>query len=194
MTRQGNEISTTSPLGFFVDATRCINCKTCEVACKDANEAAVCQRLRRVHTFEGGEYPDLFVGNLSMSCNHCEEPQCLAACPAGAYSKRAEDGIVVHDPERCIGCQYCTWACPYAAPQYDAGAGKVKKCDLCVERIEAGMDPVCVQACLLRAIEVGRLEDIAARPGATIAIRNLPSPETSRPTTRYRVRRAMRLE
>ncbi len=178
-------------LGFLVDATLCINCKTCEIACKDSQGAAVGQRLRRVHTFEGGEYPTPFVANVSMSCNHCENPQCLAVCPAGAYTKRDQDGIVVHDPALCIGCQYCTWACPYGAPQYSPAQGRVKKCNLCLDRLEQGQDPECVQACPMRAIEVGPLEDLSARPGATMAIRNLPSPDLSRPSARYRIRREM---
>jgi len=181
-------------LCFHVDTTRCINCKTCEIACKDMNGAAVGQKLRRVRTFEGGEYPRPFVCNLSMACNHCEQPKCVEVCPAGAYRKREQDGIVVHDPEKCIGCRYCTWTCPYAAPQYSEAEGRVMKCNLCVERIDAGEQPACVEACPTRAIEVGRMEEVEARPGATMAIRNLPSPDDSKPTTRYRVRAEMRLD
>ena len=179
---------------FFVDTTHCINCKTCEIACKDINGAAVGQRPRRVRTFEGGEYPDVLVAHLSMSCNHCEQPQCLAACPVGAYRKRPEDGIVIHDPSRCIGCKYCTWACPYAAPQFDPGSGKVMKCNLCYSVTEAEGGPACVQACPVRAIEVGTLSLFAERPGSTITIRNLPSPARSKPSTRFRVKRLMRLK
>ena len=94
-------------------ATRCINCKTCEIACKDANDAAVGRRMRKVRTFEGGEFPAVFAYNISMACNHCEDPACVRQCPAKAYTKRESDGIVIHDPEQCIGCRYCTWVCPY---------------------------------------------------------------------------------
>ena len=80
-------------IGFFVDATRCINCKTCEIACKDFNDSPVGRRIRKVRSFEGGEFPAVFAYNVSMSCNHCEEPACVKGCPAGAYSKRAGDGI-----------------------------------------------------------------------------------------------------
>jgi anaerobic dimethyl sulfoxide reductase subunit B (iron-sulfur subunit) len=171
-------------IGFFIDATKCINCRTCEIACKDFNNAAVGVRIRKVRSFEGGEFPAVFAYNVSMSCNHCEEPACVEACPAGAYSKRAEDGIVVHDPEKCIGCRYCTWVCPYGAPQYDAVEGRVRKCNLCLgEEV-----PECAAACPMRAIEVGPLAKIAARPGATISLRGLPSPELTKPSIRYRVR------
>ncbi len=175
-------------IAFLVDATKCINCKTCEVACKDVNDAAVGQRLRKVRTFEGGDFPEVFAYNLSMACNHCEDPACVKGCPARAYSKRPQDGIVVHDRERCIGCRYCTWLCPYGAPQYDADEGRVRKCNLCVEEIDAGNEPVCVSSCPMRAIEVGLLAEIAERPGATIELRELPSPELTRPACRYKVR------
>ncbi len=175
-------------IGFFVDTTRCINCKTCEIACKDFNQSALGQRIRRVRTFEGGEFPRVFAYNISMSCNHCEDPACVKNCPARAYTKRAADGIVVHDPERCIGCRYCTWVCPYGAPQYDAKAGRVNKCNLCVDELDQGREPVCVAACPTRAIEVGPVDEIAGRTGATIHVRNLPSPEATRPAARYKVR------
>lgn len=179
-------------IAFFVDSTRCINCKTCEVACKDANDAAVGRRMRKVRTFEGGEFPNVFAYNLSMSCNHCEDPACVRQCPANAYTKREEDGIVVHDPERCIGCRYCTWACPYGAPQYDSVEGRVRKCNLCVEELDRGETPICVSSCPLRAIEIGPLDEIANRPGATLEIESMPSPELTKPSIRYRIRKEAR--
>lgn len=181
-------------LCFLVDATRCINCKTCEIACKDINGAAVGQRIRRVYTYEGGEYPHPVVLNISMSCNHCEEPKCVKACPVGAYSKREQDGIVVHNASLCIGCKYCTWACPYGAPQFDSKAGRVNKCNMCVELMEKGEKPVCVQACPVRAIEVISFDEISTWSDVTIAVRNLPSPDISKPTTRYKVKWEMRLD
>ena len=172
-------------IGFFVDATRCINCRTCEIACQDFNDAAAGRRIRKVRSFEGGEFPAVFAYNLSMSCNHCADPACVKGCPAGAYRKRAEDGIVVQDPGKCIGCRYCTWLCPYGAPQYFAREGRVRKCNLCLGEPE----PVCVAACPMRAIEVGPLAEIAQRPGATAALRDLPSPGLTQPSIRYRTRK-----
>ena len=183
----------TTQLGFLIDSTRCINCRTCEIACKDANGAALGQRPRRVRTWEGGEFPHPLVANLSLACNHCERPQCLAACPARAYRKRA-DGIVIHAPEACIGCQYCTWACPYGAPQFDPEAGRVLKCNLCAERLDAGEPAACVAACPMRAIEVGPLEELEGRPGVVSAVRNLPDPGISGPSIRFRVRAEMQFE
>lgn len=176
-------------IAFFVDATKCINCKTCEVACRESNDSGGSRRMRRVRCFEGGEFPHVFAYNISMSCNHCEAPICVRHCPTGAYTKRESDGTVLHDPERCIGCRYCTWLCPYGAPQYDPLEGKVSKCNLCLDVIERGEVPACVAACPMRAIEIGFLSEIAARPGATLSIRDLPSPEATRPACRYKVRK-----
>ncbi len=181
-------------LGFLVDTTRCVNCKTCEIACKDFRQSTVGARLRRVRTVERGTFPNVGVVNFSMSCNHCEEPECVRQCPAKAYTKRECDGIVVHDARRCIGCRYCTWVCPYGAPQFDAAAGHVRKCDLCVDELEQGRAPVCVASCPLRAIEVGPLEELAKRAGAIACIDGLPSPELTRPSTRYKLRAEVRHE
>jgi anaerobic dimethyl sulfoxide reductase subunit B len=175
------------PSAFFVDTTKCINCGTCEVACRDANGGRTGLRLRRVRVFEGGEFPRIFAYNISMACNHCQDPACLRSCPAGAYS-REEDGAIVHDPARCIGCRYCTWACPYGAPQYDPGTGRVAKCNMCIGRTAAGEPPACVAACPMRCLEVGADEETAARAGATMALRDLPAPGLTRPRSRYKVR------
>jgi anaerobic dimethyl sulfoxide reductase subunit B (iron-sulfur subunit) len=176
-------------IAFYVDATKCINCKTCEIACKDVNNAALGVRIRKVRTFEGGEFPNVFVYNISMSCNHCEDPVCVKSCPARAYTKRPEDGVVLQDTAACIGCRNCTWVCPYGAPQYDPGAGRVRKCNMCVGLVAKGEDPVCVTACPMRAIEVGSLEEIARRAGVTISLRDLPLPGLTLPSCRYKTKR-----
>lgn len=179
-------------IAFFVDATRCTNCKTCEVACKDANDDRMGRRMRKVRTFEGGEFPAVFAYNISMACNHCEDPACVRQCPAKAYAKRESDGVVIHDPEKCIGCCYCTWVCPYGAPQYDPAEGRVRKCNLCVEELDCGGIPICVSSCPQRAIEIGLLDEIAQRPGATIGILSTPSEKLTKPAIRYRVRKEAR--
>jgi anaerobic dimethyl sulfoxide reductase subunit B (iron-sulfur subunit) len=134
----------------------------------------------------------VFAYNLSMACNHCEDPACVRQCPAKAYTKRESDGIVIHDPERCIGCRYCTWVCPYGAPQYDEREGRVRKCNLCVEELDRGGTPACVSSCPLRAIEIGTLDEIAQRPGVTIEISSTPSSELTKPSIRYRIRKEAR--
>ena len=178
-------------IAFVVDATRCINCKTCEIACKDIKAAPVGVRLRKVRTFEAGEFPAVFVSNISMSCNHCEDPLCARHCPASAYEKRS-DGIVVHHSERCIGCRYCTWTCPYGAPQFDAAEGRIRKCDLCADELDIGKQPACVLACPTRAITLGSLDEATRDPNLTNDLVNVPQPGLTKPATRYRVRKEAR--
>ena len=169
-----------------------MNCKTCEIACQDFHNIDV--RLRRVRTFEHGSFPQVRVYNFSMSCNHCADPLCVSHCPANAYTKRVPDGIVVHDPDRCIGCRYCTWVCPYGAPKYDAAAGHVRKCNLCVEEIDAGREPACVAACPLRAIEVATFDEIVLRSDVSIDCDDLPAAKYTKPACRYRLRKEVSRE
>ena len=127
---------------------------------------------RRVYEVSGGGWRrdgaawrhDVWAYSLSISCNHCEEPVCLEVCPASAYS-RGENGLVLHDPDKCLGCGNCAWACPYGAPQLDTARGVMTKCGLCAEDLAAGRPPACVAACPLRAIEYGDIEELAARYG-----------------------------
>lgn len=103
--------------------------------------------------------------HFPRSCLHCETPACVTVCPTGASYKRAEDGIVLVDEGKCIGCKLCSWACPYGAREYSHAEGVMKKCTLCVDRIynaqldEADRQPACVQACPTRARHFGDLGD-----------------------------------
>jgi len=89
-----------------------------------------------------------------MSCNHCVDPECLTGCPTNSYIKIDETGIVVHEDDTCIGCQYCTWNCPYGVPTYHEERKIVTKCHMCYERLDVGQTPACVQACPSGAIEI----------------------------------------
>jgi anaerobic dimethyl sulfoxide reductase subunit B (iron-sulfur subunit) len=174
-------------IAFFIDVTKCISCKTCEIACKEVNSAATGVRIRKVRSFEMGSFPSVSVLNISMSCNHCEDPECAKNCPARAYHKR-EDGTVIHNKLRCIGCRYCTLVCPYGAPQYDETEGCIRKCDLCATERDAGRSPACVEACPTRAITLSWLDELVASEGNTMDIRNVPSHEITRPSIRFKVR------
>ena len=138
-------------LGFFFDVTMCIGCRTCQVACKDRNGLKVGIVFRRVRSFETGHYPEALSYNYSGSCNHCKDARCVKGCPSGAMY-HAEDGTVQHDRQKCLGCGYCTWNCPYGVPQLDEEAGIVGKCDSCKPLRDAGKNPVCVDAAWNSAI------------------------------------------
>ena len=121
--------------------------------------------LNRVHSYEVGDGAASRTVHFPRSCLHCEKPACVTVCPTGASYKRAEDGIVLVDPDTCIGCKLCSWACPYGAREYDYDDGVMKKCTLCVDRIynetSAPEDriPACVRACPTGARHFGDLGD-----------------------------------
>jgi anaerobic dimethyl sulfoxide reductase subunit B (iron-sulfur subunit) len=151
-----------SRYAFYFDSSGCSGCKACQVACKDRNGLEVGLLWRRVYEVSGGSWErqgeawqqDVYAYNLSVACNHCERAVCAEACPTQAIQQR-EDGIVLIEAQRCIGCKYCSWACPYGAPQYDWRTKSMTKCTFCVEDVEAGLAPACVSACPLRVLDFG---------------------------------------
>ncbi|MEW8385459.1 MAG: 4Fe-4S dicluster domain-containing protein [Candidatus Thiodiazotropha taylori] len=157
-------------LGFVHNNVDCIGCRACEIACKDKNGLSAGPRFRRVQYIEGGTYPDVYAYKVNMSCNHCESPACLPTCPTGAIFKRKADGIVDIDSTLCIGCRRCEAACPFGAPQFDPGDNIVKKCNMCVDEIEAGRKPYCVMACMMRVLDIGSIDDIWRGSLETVAI------------------------
>lgn len=156
-------------LGFFVNMERCIGCRTCQVACKDRMSIQQAgPRPRRVDTYEVGAFPSADIFHVVVSCNHCKDPACVAACPSRAMHI-ADDGTVMHDDSLCILCRMCTLACPYGAPQLDEHAARIVKCDSCKALRDAGMKPTCVDACEQRALEFGDLDELrSAHPNAEL--------------------------
>ncbi|MRX83795.1 4Fe-4S dicluster domain-containing protein [Eggerthella guodeyinii] len=170
-------------LGFYVDLQRCIGCRTCQVACKDRRDLqSAGPRPRRVDSFECGTYPDVSLFHLALSCNHCDEPACVAGCPTAALHK-ADDGTVQYDADRCVVCRNCMTVCPYGAPQHDEDANLIAKCDACKALRDAGRNPVCVDACPMRAIEFGELDELRAAHGddLTSELPVLPSADVTHP-------------
>ncbi|MFQ5716616.1 MAG: DmsC/YnfH family molybdoenzyme membrane anchor subunit, partial [Nitrospinales bacterium] len=138
---------------FHFDMNKCVGCHCCDVACSEQNNNPPDVSWRRVGEVEGGAYPHTLRSYVSMGCNHCLEPACLTGCPVDAYEKEG-NGIVLHKDDVCIGCQYCTWNCPYGVPQYNPERKIVTKCDMCHSRLSAGQEPACVAACPSGAIEI----------------------------------------
>ena len=191
-------------LGLVIDLDTCVGCHACAVACKQWNEGGAFGPLpdadpygreplgvwfNRVHTYEvergAGKAP--MAVHFPRSCLHCETPDCVTVCPTGASYKRAEDGIVLVDADKCIGCKLCSWACPYGAREYSAVEGVMKKYTLCVDRIynehlsEEDRQPACVQACPTKARHFGDLGDpdsdvsklVAERGGVVVCEQSL---------------------
>jgi anaerobic dimethyl sulfoxide reductase subunit B len=173
---------------FYFDASACSGCKACQVACKDRHGLPLGVRWRRVYEVVGGGWTrrdgawlnDVIAYHVSMACNHCERAICMEVCPAGAITRRA-DGLVLLDAERCMGCRYCEWACPYGAPQYDASTGRMTKCTFCAEDLDLGGQPACVAACPLRVLDFGERAELEARHGPTPTMHPLPDPALTRP-------------
>jgi len=170
---------------FHFDMAKCIGCKCCMVACNEQNGNPADINWRRVGEIEGGVYPLVERWHLSMGCNHCLEPSCLIGCPVEAFTKDPATGIVDHNADICIGCQYCTWNCSYGVPQYNPERGVVGKCDMCHGRLNQGDSPACVNACPEGAIAI-EIVDIAAwlRDHAGAEAPGMPSSEDSFSTTR----------
>jgi len=167
-------------LGLVIDLDICVGCHACAVSCKEWNAQGYSAPLNdvnaygedphgvwlnRIHTYEADIEGERSTVHFPRSCLHCEEPACVTVCPTGASYKREEDGIVLVNPDTCIGCKLCSWACPYGAREYDYSHGVMKKCTLCVDRIynenleEIDRVPACVKACPTGARSFGDLGD-----------------------------------
>jgi anaerobic dimethyl sulfoxide reductase subunit B (iron-sulfur subunit) len=178
-----------SLFGFFIDSSSCSGCKTCQVACKDKNDLQAGIRFRRVYevaganwtkTDEGAWEHDMVVYNLSVACNHCENPACVSACPTKAMHAEP-DGMVLIDPEKCAGCHYCEWACPYGSPQYNQEKGIMQKCDFCRDYVLEGKKPVCITSCPMRALEFGPISLLIENHGDNRSVFPLPDPSLTKP-------------
>ncbi len=175
-------------LAFYFDASSCSGCKTCQVACKDKHNSPMAVLWRRVYEVCGGDWvrkgpawiPNIYAYHMSMACNHCEEPICLDACPNKAIVKNSQ-GIVLIDYDRCMGCKYCEWTCPYGALQFDPFKKIMTKCTFCADYLEEGKPPACVSACPMRALDYGHLDELTQRHGKDNEFFPLPKEKYTKP-------------
>ncbi len=148
--------------GFLIDASLCIDCRSCMVACSaEHNVPMSSTRIWMKGTGVMGTFPDLSQHTAPFHCMHCDDPSCVSACTVGAL-QRNEDGIVVYDAHRCIGCRYCMYACPFEVPNMnlEEQLPLIVKCDMCEDRLSQDMEPACAATCLTGAIQFGTREEM----------------------------------
>jgi len=143
---------------MVIDLRRCIGCHSCSVACKAENRVPLGVFRSWVKIIEKGKYPNTTRHFLPSLCNQCDTPPCVINCPVQA-TWRQEDGIVIIDEHRCIGCRYCMATCPYDARYLNPLMPIVQKCYFCHHRVYAGLEPACVEVCPVRARIFGDLNN-----------------------------------
>lgn len=174
---------------FVFDIGRCIGCETCTIACKLENDLAVGENWIKVQKLgdpaerpDRQKYPDLKMSFQPVTCMHCQNAPCIAACPDKAIARR-DDGIVLIDPARCTGCELCLPACPYTVIHFDKGRSLATKCNFCVHRVDQGEEPLCARECPVGAIHFG---DTSAGGGlAKLGGYALQPENGARPVHRY---------
>lgn len=167
-------------MGVLIDTTVCIGCRKCEWACKLAHnlptppieeyeDRSVFKNMRRPNTgaltvvneYENPNNPNIPI-DVKVNCMHCDHPACVSACIVGAFSKQ-ENGAVIWDTDKCIGCRYCMVACPFQIPAFEfdtAFQPNILKCDFCYDRFKEGKIPACVDICPVEAMTYGKRYEI----------------------------------
>ncbi len=175
--------------GFYLDSSSCTGCKACQIACKDKNNLPVGILWRRVVEVQGGTWlprrtawlTSAFAYFISSACMHCDAPICAEVCPTKAIYQR-DDGVVLIDTQRCMGCRYCEMACPYKAPQFDLVKNVMTKCNFCYDLLDDGKSPACVSACQMRVLHFGDIDELRAEHGIGVNVYPLPDPGLTYPS------------
>ncbi|MFN8257842.1 MAG: DmsC/YnfH family molybdoenzyme membrane anchor subunit [Bacteroidales bacterium] len=157
---------------FLFNVNKCVGCHACVVACTIENHTTPGLEWREITPFNPAGFPDIPLFHFSLACNHCKSAPCMKNCPALAYSMDENTGAILHFAEKCIGCKYCTWACPYDAPKFNPFKGIVEKCTFCNSRIEKSLKPSCANLCPTGALDfIDQPEDLNHKniPGFTDA-------------------------
>ncbi len=181
-----------SQYGFLFDQSRCFGCQACAVACKSWHRLPPGPlKYLKIYEYEKGAFPDLRIHYQWVPCYHCQEPVCVSACPCEAMYKEEKYGAVLLDREKCDGCRLCYDACPYGAPVFesDEPTAKARKCDLCIDRLELGENPICVLACPSRALDFGELAALKAKYGERSDLEDMPSSQTTKPAVVFKPHR-----
>jgi len=179
-------------IGFYFDQTRCTGCAACQVACKDWHDIPDGpENWLQLHDSEKGKIPNVLVSFMIGPCFHCLEPVCIPACPVQAIVKREEDGIVIVDSQACLGNEECDLkcqkACPYGAPQFGPEPGsKMRKCNYCLDRWTEKRLPVCVEACPVRALDAGPLNELQASYGSIREAEDFKYSERTKPAVIFK--------
>ena len=175
--------------GFFFDQSRCLGCHTCAVACKNWNKLPPGPlKYLRIYEYEKGSFANVRLHFQWVPCYHCEEPVCVDNCPNQAMYKEPKYGAVLIDIEKCDGCRICYDVCPYGAPAFESDEVGVKaqKCDMCIDRLELGEQPICVLACPSRALDFGPLSMLMVRYGNRRDLEDMPSSRTTKPAVLFK--------
>ncbi len=151
--------------GFLLDLNRCTGCHACRLACSIENELGAGNSWREIYTFNEPRLPGIPRFHLSLGCQHCGDAACMRSCPASAYTRDPDTGAVLVDAKRCIGCRYCSWACPFDAPHYSRSAGTISKCTLCYRRLSDEKIPACAALCPTGALQFKELDSEAGVRG-----------------------------
>lgn len=180
--------------GFFFDQSRCVGCHSCAIICKVWNQLPPGPaKYMRVYEWETGIWPTTRLHFLAINCYHCENSVCAEACPVGAIHKEEKYGAVIINPDICVpsvvNCNRACWErCPYGSIVFasDNSAEKAQKCTMCIDRLEQGKKPICVEACSLRALDFGPMEEIKKKYGTLQQLPEMPSPDEVKPAVIFK--------